>query len=54
MKSKTVNLNSDKMSYRDLLKLKATEDVLEKYYNSGSFKETLGYILKTRCKKCLN
>ena len=40
-------IHSDKMSYRDLLKLKSTEDVLEKYYNSGSFKETIEYILKT-------
>ena len=38
------------MSYADLLRLKAVEEVLEKYYNSGSFKETIEYILKTHYK----
>jgi len=40
-------ISSDKMSYSDLLRLKAVEEVLEKYYNSGSFSETMEYILKT-------
>ncbi len=40
-------ISSDKMSYFDLLRLKTVENVLEKYYNSGSFKKTMKYVLKT-------
>ena len=38
---------SDGMSYYELLRLKKVEEVLEKYYNSGSFCGTMEYILKT-------
>ncbi len=34
------------LSYRDVIKLKAVEDVLERYYNSGRFYETLDAALK--------
>lgn len=40
-------ISSDRMTYSDLLILKSVEEVLEKYYNSGSFKESMGYILNT-------
>jgi len=41
---------SDAMSYSELLRLKAAEDVLEKYYNSGMFEKTVPYILETHYK----
>ncbi|MBE7039711.1 MAG: DUF4080 domain-containing protein [Ruminococcaceae bacterium] len=42
---------SDKMSYSDLMRLKRIEEVLEKYYNSGSFKESMALILDTYYKE---
>ena len=42
---------SDKMSYKDLLRLKSAEEVLEKYYNSGSFKESMSLILDKHYKE---
>lgn len=44
-------ISSDKMSYNDLLRLKTVEEVLEKYYNSGSFKESMSIILDTYFKE---
>lgn len=40
-------IKTDKMSYCELLRLKDAKDVLEKYYNSGAFINTMGYILST-------
>lgn len=40
-------VHSDAMSYGELLCLKAAEDMLEKFYNSGAFKTTLPYLLDT-------
>ncbi|MBE7027695.1 MAG: DUF4080 domain-containing protein [Ruminococcaceae bacterium] len=42
---------SDKMGYGDILRLKTVEEVLEKYYNSGSFKESMTLILDTYYKE---
>jgi hypothetical protein len=38
-------LKSKWLSYKEILKLKNAEDVLEKYHNSGVFRESLRYIL---------
>lgn len=38
-------ISSDAMSYDDILKLKDIEDVLEKYYNSGTFSKTVEYFI---------
>lgn len=43
-------ISSDAMSYGDLQRLKIVEEVFEKYYNSGSFKETMSVILDKHCK----
>ena len=40
-------VRSDAMSYAELLHLKDMEDVLEKYYNSGTFQNTLAYLIGT-------
>lgn len=40
-------IHSDAMSYDKLQDLKAAEDMLEKYYNSGIFRHTLAYLLDT-------
>ena len=40
-------VHSDKMSYAELLYLKQVEEMLERYYNSGAFSETMSYILDT-------
>ena len=42
---------SDAMSYGELLRLKAAEDMLEKYYNSGAFIKSISYILDTYYKE---
>lgn len=41
-------LSNDFMSHDDILHLKHVEDVLEKYYNSGSFRHSLEYLLKDK------
>ncbi len=38
-------ISSDKMSFDDILRLKDIEDVLEKYYNSGTFTNTVEYFI---------
>ncbi len=38
-------VHSDQMNYADLLHLKQVEEMLERYYNSGVFSETMTYIL---------
>lgn len=38
-------ISSDKMSFDDILKLKDIEDVLEKYYNSGTFVSSVEYFI---------
>ncbi|MBR5236149.1 MAG: DUF4080 domain-containing protein [Clostridia bacterium] len=40
-------IHSDKMTYGELLHLKAVEEILEQYYNSGLFETSLSYVLKT-------
>ncbi len=40
-------LESNTLSYKELLVLKGIEDVVEKYHNSGAFGVTLKYILRT-------
>ncbi len=40
-------VHSDAMSYGELLRLKAAEDMLERFYNSGAFKTTIPYLLET-------
>ncbi len=37
---------SDAMSYAEILKLKDIEDVLEKFYNSGTFPNSLAYLVE--------
>ncbi len=37
--------NAD-LSYREIIRLKRIEDLVEKYYNSGDFTNTLGYITR--------
>ncbi len=44
-------IKSDAMSYDDLLELKRAEDMLERFYNSGIFKQSISYILETYYKK---
>lgn len=39
-------LKSDWLSYKEILKLKRAEDVLDKMYNSGRFITTLDFVLK--------
>lgn len=39
-------LKNDFVSYDDILLLKGVEEVFEKYYNSGAFRETMEYLLK--------
>ncbi len=41
-------ISNDYISYKDILKLKEIEDVLEKYYNSGAFKNSVEYMIKVR------
>ena len=38
-------IHSDAMSYAEILLLKDIEDVLEKYYNSGTFSRSLSYLI---------
>lgn len=40
-------VHSDAMSYAELLYLKQVEEMLERYYNSGAFSETMSYVLDT-------
>ncbi len=40
-------VKSDAMSYEDILLLKGVEEMLERYYNSGAFSESISYILNT-------
>lgn len=40
-------IHSDAMTYADLLALKRVEDMLEKYYNCGSFSKTIRYLIQT-------
>lgn len=40
-------IHSDAMSYAELLRLKAAEDMLECLYNSGAFETTVSYLLDT-------
>lgn len=40
-------LESKNISYEELLKLKAIEDLVEKYYNEGYFEHTLNYLIRT-------
>ncbi|MBE7021970.1 MAG: DUF4080 domain-containing protein [Ruminococcaceae bacterium] len=40
-------ISSNAMSYAELLRLAAAEDMLEKYYNSGAFSRSVSYILDT-------
>ena len=39
-------LSNNFLSYKDLIRLKRLEDILEKYYNSGRFKHLVAYIAK--------
>ena len=41
-------LETDYISYGDMLGLKGIEDLVEKYYNEGYFKNSLDYIIKNR------
>lgn len=43
-------LQSNYISYGELLKLKGIEDLVEKYYNEGYFEHTLNYIIKNHYK----
>lgn len=38
-------LQTDYISYEELLKLKAVEDIVEKYYNSGAFEKSAEYLV---------
>ncbi|MBQ9915483.1 MAG: DUF4080 domain-containing protein [Clostridia bacterium] len=40
-------VKSDKMSHRDLLRLKRAEEMLERYYNSGAYPTAVPYLLDT-------
>ncbi len=40
-------IHSDAMTYEDLLLLKRVEEMLERYYNSGAFKTSISFMLKT-------
>lgn len=40
-------IHSDAMSYDELLHLKQVEEMLERYYNSGAFTQSVAYILAT-------
>ncbi|NLW22660.1 MAG: B12-binding domain-containing radical SAM protein [Tissierellia bacterium] len=44
-------LETDYLSFADMLKLKGIEDLVEKYYNEGYFKHTLEYIIKNKYSK---
>lgn len=39
-------LQTDYISYDELLRLKAVEDVVEKYYNSGAFENSVSYLVR--------
>ena len=39
-------LQTDYISYDELLRLKAVEDVVEKYYNSGAFENSVSYLVQ--------
>lgn len=39
-------LETDYISYADMLKLKGIDKLVDKYYNEGYFKHTIGYIIK--------
>ncbi len=39
-------LSNDLMTYDEMLKLKSIENVLDKYYNSGTFNKSLHYIIQ--------
>jgi radical SAM superfamily enzyme YgiQ (UPF0313 family) len=39
-------LKNDYISYDEILRLKAVENVLERYYNSGNFENAIKYLLK--------
>lgn len=40
-------IHSDKMTYEELLMLHDVEEMLERYYNSRAFRQTMGYLLST-------
>ncbi|MBE7010402.1 MAG: DUF4080 domain-containing protein [Ruminococcaceae bacterium] len=44
-------IHSDAMSYAELLRLKAAEDMLERFYNSGAFLTSVPYMLDTYYKE---
>ena len=39
-------LQTDYISYDELLRLKSIEDIVEKYYNSGAFENSVSYLVK--------
>ncbi|HHV38733.1 MAG TPA: B12-binding domain-containing radical SAM protein [Tepidimicrobium sp.] len=41
-------LETDYITFREMLKLKGIEDLVEKYYNGGYFKNTLGYLITNK------
>lgn len=43
-------LETDYIKYRDMLKLKGIEDLVEKYYNEELFKNTIFYIIENKYK----
>ena len=43
-------LENDYISYKELIKLKGIEDLVEKYYNEGYFKNSINYMVKANYK----
>ncbi|NLJ78844.1 MAG: DUF4080 domain-containing protein [Tissierellia bacterium] len=43
-------LETDHITYAEMLRLKGIEDLVEKYYNGGYFKHSLGYIIANEYK----
>ncbi|HSH35915.1 B12-binding domain-containing radical SAM protein [Schnuerera sp.] len=41
-------LETDYISYREMLKLKGIEDLVEKYFNEGYFKHSLEYLIRNK------